>query len=114
MERSDAKQLTEFSDHDTWSSVWAHNMNDYKPDDEVDGAEDAFESAVYPRFGADTRRKDYGIQLFDDRITGGSLRGRHVDADNDMTVVKGLMEGCNLLHEHGCNNRLYFLLLSSF
>jgi hypothetical protein len=105
MERGDAEALAQAEKDDVWSLEWAQNTYDYEPDDETDNVEDLFGSALYPCFGADDRRKDYGIQLIEEKNTDGFLRGRLVGDDIDMNVVKRFIERCQRLHGDHCASR---------
>ncbi|UJO21758.1 uncharacterized protein CLAFUR5_09102 [Fulvia fulva] len=100
LDKSDSKALSSGQDSDIWSLQWAQNTYDWQPDDETEGVEDKFGSALYPCF--EGVRQDYGIQLIDDADTDGFLRGRLVGEELDVDLMRKWMDRCKTQHAWRC------------
>ncbi|EME42711.1 hypothetical protein DOTSEDRAFT_73503, partial [Dothistroma septosporum NZE10] len=105
--RGDVDALSSVHSEDTWSLQWGQHTSDWQPDNETDGIEDEFGSALYPCFGEDGDRQDYGIQLVDEAGTGGFLRGRLISEHVDVGLLQAWIKRCK--DQHGWRCRGSFL-----
>lgn len=96
--------LSSAGDSDAWSLQWAQNTFDWQPDDETDGIEDKFGSALYPCFGKTGDRQDYGIQLVDDGDTDEFLRGRLIGDKVNVDLLQGWIKHCKEQHGRRCQS----------
>lgn len=102
LDKSDLTALTDAGDEAMWTLRWAQNTNDYQPDGGSEDVETLFEAALYPCFGEEGSREDYGIQLIDDKNSSGFLRGRLVEDAIDMNTVASWIDRCKAQHGEGC------------
>lgn len=101
LERADAKKLAETEADGVWSLQWTQSTDDWQPTRENEGL---FGSALAPVLGPATENHgiDYRIQLVNEKDTGGFLRGRLVDSEVDVQMLKGWLRLCEDEHGEGC------------